>query len=168
MANRYLSDPKELSLLYSCEGHASATRQACETIPCMGPPLQLVAMDILVPVPKFVTGRQYVLVITERFSKLARTTPMRTRTVPKVADVLLNTWVYPYGTPKYFLSDNGTQSIAKFFEAVCKMLAFTHLLTTAYYTKKTEKRSSSTACWYVDYGITSLTTELSGRNSCNS
>lgn len=52
--------------------------------------VELVAMDILRPLPKSVTRLQYVLVNMDRFSKPTRTIPMRNTTAPKLADVFLS------------------------------------------------------------------------------
>lgn len=58
---------------------------------------------------------------------------MRTAAGQKFADVFLNARVYSYGTPKYFLRDNGPQFVANLLQAVCGMLSITHLLTTTYH-----------------------------------
>ena len=90
-------------------------------------------MDILGPLPKTVHGNGYVLVITDRFSKLCRALPLRNKTATTLANAFLDYWVYVYGAPNYLLTDNGPQSGAKFFEAVCSLLGVQHFLTTAYH-----------------------------------
>lgn len=56
---------------------------------------------------------------------------MRRTTAAKVAEKFLTARVYPYGTPKYLLTDNRLRFVAKVFEVVCGILAVRHLLTTA-------------------------------------
>jgi hypothetical protein len=48
-------------------------------------PLEFVAIDILGPLTKTAHGNRFLLVISDRFSKLTRTTPMRTTTALAVA-----------------------------------------------------------------------------------
>ena len=102
-------------------------------------PLEFVAMDLLDPLRKTTRGFTFILVITDRFSKLTRCIPLRTTTAPVVAAAFLDYWVYAYGAPLYVLTDNGKQFTAKFFDAVCSMLGSRHFLTTAYH-PQTDKR----------------------------
>lgn len=96
-------------------------------------PLDFIAMDLLGPFKKTDHGSIYVLVITDRFSKLTRAIPMKSTTAPQVADAFVEHWVIPYGMPRQLLTDNGPQFIAKFFEAVCLILQVKHVTTTAYH-----------------------------------
>ena len=91
------------------------------------------AMDILGPLPKTEHGNRFLLVITDRFSKLTRTVPLRTITALVVAKAFCDAWVFSYGPPHYLLTDNGTQFNAKFFLAVCRELGIAKIFTTAYH-----------------------------------
>jgi hypothetical protein len=79
-------------------------------------------MDILGPLPKTEHGNRFLLVISDRFSKLTRTVPLRTITALGVAKAFCNAWVFPYGPLRYLLTDNGTQFNGKVFLAVCREL----------------------------------------------
>ena len=96
-------------------------------------PLEFVAIDILGPLPKTAHGNRFLLVISDRFSKLTRTIPMRTTTALAVAKAFCTHWVFSYGPPRYLLSDNGTQFTAKFFLEVCRELGIAKVFTTAYH-----------------------------------
>lgn len=109
--------------------HQHVTRMK---ILCASDPLEFVAVDIPGPLPRSVTGHQYVLEIKDRFSNPARAIPWRTKTASKVTDMFLNALVYHYGTPKYLWTHNDPQCMARFFEAVCGMVAAKQLPTTAY------------------------------------
>jgi Integrase zinc binding domain len=61
-------------------------------------PLEFVAMDILGPLPKMEHGNRFLLVISDRFSKLTRTVPLRTITALGVAKAFCEAWVLSYGT----------------------------------------------------------------------
>jgi transposase InsO family protein len=96
-------------------------------------PLEYVAMDILGPLPKTEHGNRFLLVISDRFSKLTRTVPLRTISALVVAKAFCDHWVFAYGPPTYLLTDQGTQFNAKFFLAVCRELGITKVFTSAYH-----------------------------------
>ena len=96
-------------------------------------PLQFIAIDLLGPLPKSKRGNRHVLVVTCRFSKLARAIPLARITSASVVRALLESWIYPYGLPSMILSDNGVQFTSKFFEAMCTTLGVKHLTTTTYH-----------------------------------
>jgi hypothetical protein len=60
-------------------------------------PLEFVAMDILGPLPKTERGMHFLLVISDRFSNLTRTVPLRTITALVVAKAFCDAWVFSYG-----------------------------------------------------------------------
>jgi Chromo (CHRromatin Organisation MOdifier) domain/Integrase core domain len=90
-------------------------------------------MDILGSLPKTSHGNRFLLVITDRFSKLTKTIPLRTITAHSVAEAFCTHWVFAYGPPRYLLTDNGAQFTAKFFLAVCVELGIDKVFTTAYH-----------------------------------
>jgi hypothetical protein len=96
-------------------------------------PLEFVAMDILGPLPKTEQGNRFLLVISDRFSKLTPTVPLRTITALGVAKAFCDTRVFSYGPPRYLLTDNGTQFNAKVFLAFCRELGSAKIFATAYH-----------------------------------
>jgi Integrase zinc binding domain len=60
-------------------------------------PLESVAMDILGPLPKSKHGNLFLLVITDRYSKVTQTVPLRAITALSVARAFCEQWVYVYG-----------------------------------------------------------------------
>ena len=97
-------------------------------------PLEFVAIDILGPLnPASQDGNKFVLVITDIFSKLTRTIPVRTITALKVAKEFVQRWICAYDPPKYLLSDNGSQFTFNFFAFVCAYLEVKNLFTAAYH-----------------------------------
>ena len=87
-------------------------------------------MDLLGPLPKTAHGNRHVLVMTDRFTKLIRSIPLRTTTASVVANAFLDNFVYVYGAPLHVLTDNGTQFATKFFDAMCALLGVRHYQTT--------------------------------------
>ena len=96
-------------------------------------PLEYVAMDILGPLPNTKHGRRFILVITDRFTKLAKTESLRTITSLSVAKAFRQCWVFNYGIPKVLLTDNGSQFTSGFFRQVCKILGINKVFTTEYH-----------------------------------
>ena len=96
-------------------------------------PLAFVAMDLVGPFVKTKKGFSSILVITDRFSKIARAIPMSSTTAGAVANAFMEHWICPYGIPTYILTDNGPQFVAKIFDHLVTMLGVSHLRTTAYH-----------------------------------
>ena len=132
MANDVATLVRNCTSCAKVRGAKHSHQHFLKLFPAAGP-LEYVAMDILGPLPKSAKGNQYILVITDRYTKLARAIPLATTTAPVVAEAFLDYWVYPYGMPNYLLTDNGTQFVSKFFETICSYLGIKHLTTTAYH-----------------------------------
>jgi len=96
-------------------------------------PLQYVSIDILGPMPRTSRGFRYILVITDRYSKLVQTVPLTKITALSVAQAFCERWVFQYGPPEYLLSDRGTQFVSKFMQKVCKILGIRQAFTAAYH-----------------------------------
>ena len=96
-------------------------------------PLEYIAMDLLGPFPPTGNGSTNILVITDRFSTLAQVTPLSSNTAPSVANAFIDKWGIPHGLPVSILSDNGSQFVAKFFEAACLTLGLKQVTSTAYH-----------------------------------
>jgi transposase InsO family protein len=90
-------------------------------------------MDILGPLPRTKHGNRFLLVISDRYSKVTKTVPLRTVTVLSVARAFCDHWAYVYGPPISLLTDNGPQFTAKFFQAVCSEMGIQKIFTTAYH-----------------------------------
>ena len=97
-------------------------------------PLEFVAIDILGPLERAaVDGSRYILVMTDRFSKLTKAVPLKKITAHKVAQAFLEHWCFNYEFPAILLSDNGSQFTAALFKTVCTELGIRQLFTTAYH-----------------------------------
>lgn len=96
-------------------------------------PLEYVAIDILGPLTQSTQGHKFILVMTDRFSKLVRAVPMRSISALSVAKVFVRDWAFVYGPPAQLLSDNGRQFTAKLFQSVCRSLRVANMFTTTYH-----------------------------------
>ena len=96
-------------------------------------PLQDVAMDLLGPLIRTPRGNEFILIITDRFSKLVKAVPMSSTTGYNVARAFLRNWVFNYGAPRSVLTDNGKQFTSKFLLQVHRVMNIKSVLTTAYH-----------------------------------
>ena len=71
-------------------------------------PLDSVAIDILGPLPKSSRGFIFMLVISDRFTKLTQVVPLKRITAYDVAVAFVEHWVFKYAAPATLLSDKGS------------------------------------------------------------
>lgn len=65
--------------------------------------------------------------ITDEYFKLARKILAAKRTAKQLVNVYFDHWVVPYSIPKYPLTENGSQSLSKFFTTICTYLGVKNL-----------------------------------------
>ncbi len=95
-------------------------------------PLELVCMDFLqLDVAK--GGCQYVLVITDHFTRYAQAIPTRNMTAKTTADAFVNHFVRHYGLPKRIHSDQGANFESKLMKEVCAVTNIARSRTTPYH-----------------------------------
>ena len=95
--------------------------------------MEFVGIDLLGPLPVTEDGNRYLLIITDRFSKLTRAIPLKKETANDVAEAFFDHWVAVYGIPLILLSDNGSQFRARHFQSLCSILGTKQLFTAAYH-----------------------------------
>jgi transposase InsO family protein len=95
-------------------------------------PLEFVAMDVLVPLPKTNRGKQYLLCICDRFPKMSVAVAMPDQTVSNMAQVFIDRWVAVFGIPITVLTDNGPCFASKFFKVLSNILGVKHVFTPDY------------------------------------
>lgn len=132
MANDVLDNVRNCQSCAQARGKLTTSQKHLHLFPSNGP-FELVAMDILGPFPRTKSGKRYILVVTDRYSKLTRSIPMNYITAPLVAASFLNNWAFPYGIPQSVLTDNGPQFIAQLFRYVCAVLGIRRIPITAYH-----------------------------------
>jgi len=93
-------------------------------------PFQDIATDFFGPLAKTAAGNKYIMVITDRFSKLVRAISMGEIRAVDCASVFLHYWIGAYGTPFRVLSDGGPQFTAQIWHQVCNLLSVEAKVTT--------------------------------------
>ena len=91
------------------QGSLSATR-----------PLELVFMDF-VRLDKASDGRESVLVITDAYTKYTKAIPTRNQLSITVAKILINEWIFNFGTPQRIHTDQGRNFQSEIVEELCKL-----------------------------------------------
>lgn len=76
-------------------------RLKLKLLPATGP-LEFVAMNILVSLPKTTQGNYYVHVITDRYSKFSVAIPTSKMTSSHRANLFLDYWIVSFAIPPYF------------------------------------------------------------------
>lgn len=94
-------------------------------------PWQIAACDVMGPFPRSPRGNQYLLVVTDHFSKWVELFPLRKLTSQKVWDCLLETFTM-FGFPAQLVTDNASYFTSKVFVDTCKALGIVHKPTSPY------------------------------------
>jgi len=80
-------------------------------------PWTVVAADIIGPLPRSKAGFQYLLVVQDLFTKWVECKALRSATGTKICEALEDLVISRWGTPKFILTDNGTEFINRVMKA---------------------------------------------------
>lgn len=83
-------------------------------------PFQLVSIDIAGPYPRSTKGFQYLLVVSDYFTKFTVLHPMRNATASEVVQFVENQVFLVYGVPQIIVCDNGVQFTSNMFRDLIK------------------------------------------------
>lgn len=108
--------------------------QHLKLFPTSGP-FEFIVMDILGPLLKTTNGNQFVVIMTDRYSKLPRGVPTYNSCAMHIATIFYDYCIVSYGIRVYYLTSNGTQLVSKFFKTIGNFLGLKHRTTTAYHCK---------------------------------
>ena len=98
-----------------------------------GYPLQIVATDILGPLPKSQNGNMYVLVASDYFTRWAEAYAIPNQEAETVAKKLTNEMFCRFSIPEQLHSDQGRQFESKLVSEMCKVLKICKTRTTPYH-----------------------------------
>ena len=93
-------------------------------------PLELVAMDILGPLPQSTAGNSYILVVGDYFTKWMEVYPILNQEAITVSKKLVDEFFCRFSLPHRLHSDQDAQFESEIIKQVCKLLQIEQLLIT--------------------------------------
>jgi len=93
----------------------------------------IVAIDIVGPLPTTRRGNRYILTTIDKFSRFVHLIPLQTITAENIAYEFRAEYLLKYGIPKQVLSDRGSQFTGYIFKILCKLFGVKKLFTSAYH-----------------------------------
>ena len=97
-----------------------------------GYPGERVSMDIVGPIEMTERGNQYLLCMTDHFSKFAKAVPLKNHTAATVAEVFTTQWCEEYGEPMQVHTDQGAEFESRIIKELCKLLGIEKTRTVAF------------------------------------
>ena len=96
-------------------------------------PFEKISWDIMDPLPLTSRGNQYMLVVTDLFTKWVEAFPLADTTATTLATILMNDTVCCYGVPAYLHSDQGANLCSTVVQELCRLLGIHRTRTLAYH-----------------------------------
>lgn len=96
-------------------------------------PLAYVSINILGSLLDSNKDNTTLFVITDRFSKLTKTVPLRTTSAHNIVEAFTKHWIFPHGLQNKLPSDNRKRFTSRFFTDTSHILVVSKLYTTTYY-----------------------------------
>ena len=109
-----------------------APHVSSKTVPVKGSPLSQWAMDVLGPLPRSRRDNQFVLVLTDRFTKWVELYALPDQRTERIVACLIDL-VCRYSVPSEILSDNGSNFSSRCFKALLNSLQIRQIQTTPYH-----------------------------------
>ena len=98
-----------------------------------GYPTQVMAVDLVGPLPESTSGNSYILVVGDYFTKWMEALPVPNQEAVTVAEKLVNEVFFRYSIPEQLHSDQGAQFESQLMGEVCKLLHINKTRTTPYH-----------------------------------
>ena len=118
-------------------------------------PMEVWAMDIMGPLPLTASGKRYILVATDLFSKWTEAIPLSCQTAVEVAHAFVGSVVLRHGTPKSLLTDQGSNFESLLMREICQLLGVTKLRTSPFHPRtdgQTERVNRTIKEWISSTG----------------
>lgn len=105
-----------------------------------------VAIEIIGTLIRTPLGHRYIIVVTDRFTKLVKAIQMKAVSTGEVSKLFVVNWVLNDGPTTALLSDKGPQDTSKLFMNICRILNTRNVLKTTYnpQTKRQAERFNRT------------------------
>ncbi|CAF2954203.1 unnamed protein product [Rotaria sp. Silwood2] len=103
------------------------------SIPTLDEPFQLIGIDYCDPFKPTPRGNQYVLCITDCFTRWITAIALPDCSAQTTAQALLNNYICQYGVPLTILSDQGNHFKNQLMESMAKLIAYNHSFSSVYH-----------------------------------
>ena len=107
-------------------------RAPMQSIP-VAKPMELWAMDIMGPLPVTARGNQYVLVMSDHFTKWVEAVPMANQCADTVGRAFVDHVITRHGIPDRILTDQGRNFESDLMKKVVQLLGVKKLRTSSYH-----------------------------------
>ena len=114
------------------KGPAVNPRAPLMSVP-IGSPMEMLAMDILGPLPVSKKGNRYLLVVSDYYKKWPEVFPLPDQKATTVAKVLYNKVIATFGVPLVLHSDQGRNFEGSMMRELCSLLGMKKARTTPYH-----------------------------------
>ena len=94
---------------------------------------EIVAIDIVGPLPITSSGNRYLLTIQDRFSRYLKICPIADISALTIAKTLINEWIHQLGLFDTLLSDQGVQFKSNLFKIISGILGFKRIFSSTYH-----------------------------------
>lgn len=96
-------------------------------------PFEVVATDIVGPLPLSESGNVYILSVMDHFTRYCEFIPLPNQTSAQVARALVQRVITKFGVPKMLISDQGGSFTAELIAQLCKFLHIRKIQTTGFH-----------------------------------
>lgn len=98
-----------------------------------GHPLQRVAIDIVGPTPRSSSGHEWLLVVSDHFTKFAQAFPVRNTSAVTLAKKVMDEYICRFGCFENLHSDQGANVDGAVFRGLCDLIEAAKTRTTPYH-----------------------------------
>ncbi|CAF4156521.1 unnamed protein product, partial [Rotaria sordida] len=102
---------------------------------------QLIGIDYCDPFKPTSRGNQYVLCITDYFTKWMTAIALPDCSVQTTAQTLFNNYICQYDVPLAILSDQGTHFKNQLMESIAKLIGYNHIFSSVYHPQNLENNN---------------------------
>lgn len=96
-------------------------------------PLELIAVDIVGPLPKSIDGNLYILLFVDHFTRWIEAIPLAKNDAETIARKFIENIICRHGVPEKLLTDCGSNFTAKILEHTMSILTVQHMKTAVYH-----------------------------------
>ena len=102
-----------------------------QPLPILSDPNQRVHADLFGPLRTSSSGKKFILVITDAFTRYVELVAIDNKEAEVVAEAIFNNWICRFGVPAQLVTDQGKEFVAKVCQQIWKKLDMLHITTSA-------------------------------------